>query len=387
MTDASPRLFVTLIGDVDQEPFARVKYGCLLESLRRAFPIEIRDATLRGLPRLFNALQVFSPDRRLWKERFYQNVPAFELRSASVARALRGQAGRVDLIFQIGVLYDASRGNTGIPAVIYTDYTSVLSGRRPELGRSPLTPEERKRWIRLEQAAFQRAAHICTRSEFVRASVIADYGIPPERVTAVGGGVNMTSLPALSSRAGTASPTVLFIGKDFYRKGGDILLRAFANVQMQLPGARLVMLTNGPLPAGLDLRGVEVIPPTWDRTFIHSLYQSADCFVLPSRLETWGDVLLEAMAFGLPCIGVSGEGMGEIITDPQNGLLVPPEDATALAGALVRLLSDANLRARMGGAARQRIESQFTWDHVVARIYPILMNAIQSSIVLKGRDA
>ncbi len=387
MAETSPRLFLTLIGDVEREPFARVKYGYLISALRREFPLAVCDATLRGLPRFYNALQVFSPNRKLWKERFYQNVPAFGLRSAAVARALHTLKDPIDLIFQVGVLYDACQPGTSLPSVIYTDYTSVLSGRRPELGRSPLTPGERQQWIALEQAAFLRAAHICTRSEFVRASVIADYGVPPDRVTAVGGGVNIDPLPALSNHPANPSPTALFIGKDFYRKGGDILLRAFALVRMQLPDARLIMLTDGPLPAGLDLRGVEILSPTWDRALIHSLYQRADCFILPSRLETWGDVLLEAMAFGLPCIGVSGEGMGEIIVDRQTGVLVPPEDTAALSGALVRLLSDADLRARLGQTARQRVESQFTWDRVVARISPILKIAIQSSVARKGRDA
>ncbi|TLM77142.1 MAG: glycosyltransferase family 4 protein, partial [Actinobacteria bacterium] len=322
MTVNSPHLFVTLIGDVDNEPFARVKYGHLLDALRRSFAVDACDATLRGLPRLFNALLAFAPQRRRWKERFYQNLPAFELRSAGVARALLKRAGAVDLVLQIGVLYDACRGT--IPAVIYTDYTAVLAGRRPELGRSPLTPDERRRWIALEGAAFQRAAHVCTRSEFVRASLVDDYGIPPDRVTAVGGGVNLAPLPVLVPRPANAAPTALFIGKDFYRKGGDLLLSAFAEVRRQLPRAQLLMLTEGPIPADLDLGGVEIIPPTWDRTLIQSLYRRADCFVLPSRLETWGDVLLEAMAFGLPCIGVTGEGMGELIADQHTGLLVPP---------------------------------------------------------------
>lgn len=382
----SPRLFVTLIGDVERESFAQVKYGFLLDALRRKFRIEVGDATLRGLPRLFNALQVFSPNRVLWKERFYQNVPAFQLRSAGVARTLHRHAD-IDLIFQIGVLYDACRASGDIPTLIYTDYTSTLSGRRPELGRSPLNSAQRQQWIALERAAFQRATHVCTRSEFVRASVIADYGIPPERVTAVGGGVNLSPLPEVAPRDPGVTPTALFIGKDFFRKGGDVLLRAFALAHAQIPEARLILLTAGPIPAGMDLRDVEIIPPSWDRVFIQSLYRRADCFVLPSRLETWGDVLLEAMAFGLPCIGVTGEGMGEIILDPQTGLLVPPEDVDSLATALVRLLSNAPLRRQMGSAARQRLESQFTWDQVVSRISPLIQTVIQNSFANKGRDA
>jgi glycosyltransferase involved in cell wall biosynthesis len=367
-----PRLFVTLIGDVKSEPFAQVKYGYLLRALEQKYSITTVDATLRGITRVYNALQVFTLDRKVWKERFYQNVPAFKLRSEKIARALKKQSSRVDLIFQIGVLYDACWENPNIPRVIYTDYTSILSSRKPDLGRSPQRANELGEWIALEKQAFQQSAHIFTRSDYVRDSVINDYQIPAGQVTAVGGGVNIDPLPEISPHQGTTPPTALFIGKDFYRKGGDILLRAFAEIRRQMPEARLLMVTDGPIPEGLELNNVEIIPPTWDRSVILSLYRQADCFVLPSRLETWGDVLLEAMSYGLPCIGVTGEGMSDIIEDQSTGLLIPPEDEGALSGALLQILSDSELRHQFSKAARQRVECQFTWDQVVARISPIM---------------
>ena len=93
-------------------------------------------------------------------------------------------------------------------------------------------------------------------------------------------------------------PTALFIGQDFHRKGGDLLLSAFAQVRQHVPQARLLCLTKGPIPAELPLDGVEVFEAEWDRDLVKQLYHQADLFVLPSRLETWGDVLLEAMAYG-----------------------------------------------------------------------------------------
>lgn len=386
MHNQQPRLFVTLIGDVAREPSAQVKYGYLLAALKRKYPLVVCDATLRGLPRIINAMQVFSPDRQLWKARFYQNVPAFKSRSRMVVEALRKQAGNIDLIFQIGVLYDACWENDGLPNILYTDYTSHLALQKPGLGRGPQQSTERMEWISLEKRAFQRAAHICTRSDFVRDSVIRDYQIPAEKVTAIGGGVNIDPLPTVPSSRKPHPPTALFIGKDFYRKGGDILLRAFQETRKMIPDARLMMVTDGPIPGDVVMDGVEIIQPTWDRSVIFSLYERADCFVLPSRLETWGDVLLEAMSFGLPCIGVSGEAMGEMITHHKTGEIVAPEDVEGLVNALTRLLSNGEMREQYGIAARQRVENDFTWDRVVSRISSVIENSIQISADSKWRS-
>jgi glycosyltransferase involved in cell wall biosynthesis len=133
-------------------------------------------------------------------------------------------------------------------------------------------------------------------------------------------------------------------------------------------------LTRDPIPSNLPLQGVKLIPPHWNRSSIINLYRQADLFVLPSRLETWGDVLLEAMAFGLPCIGVRDDAMGEIITHQQTGLLVQPGNIDDLTNALFQLLSDPTMRVQYGTAARQRIEETFTWELVAERLTKILNN-------------
>jgi len=256
--------------------------------------------------------------------------------------------------------------------LIYTDYTASLSARKLDSGRSPFTVSERQRWIALERKAFESAAHICTRSNFVRNSILHDYEIPPGKVTIVGGGVNIPVLPEPVLRLENQIPTVLFIGKEFYRKGGDLLLKAFAIAHEQVPVSRLFLVTRDPVPPELPQQGVAVIAPTWDRKAIANLYWKSDIFVLPSRLETWGDVLLEAMAFGLPCIGMAGEAMEEIIENGKTGIIVPPGDIDALAAELLRLLQDSSLRRSIGQAARRQMETEFSWDKVVQRMEPVI---------------
>jgi len=369
----APRIMATLAGNIERQPGIQAKYGLFLEALARAYPLAgVIDVSLHGLPRVLNAISVAHPDRAKWRERFYQNVPAFRSRSRRVARCLARERANVDVTLQIGVLYDACWHDGTLPNVIYTDYTALLSARSPDAGRSPFTDRQRESWVTLERQAYERATHVCTRSEFVRASIVEDYGISPDRVTVVGGGLNFSPFPDPPTRPPTSSPTVLFIGKELYRKGGDVLLQAFSVALASVPEARLILVTSDSIPSRLPLDSVDVIKPTWDRKVIATLFQRADVFVLPSRLETWGDVLLEAMAFGLPCIGVAGGVMEEIIQDETTGSIVAPGDRTALAATLTRLLQDESLRACWGAAGRRRVAETFTWDRVVGRIAPAI---------------
>lgn len=376
MSSSSPRVVGTLVGDIEHEPEARVKYGLLFEALGRRSPlVGVYDANLRGAARLVTALKSFRLGRRRWQERFRKDVTGFRLRSRHAAASLRPLASEADVILQVGALFDSRWNSLPLPSVIYTDYTVRLAARSPFQGYSPLSPRQRARRIELERQAYHRATHVLTRSERVRASMLTDYDLPSERVTAIGGGVNFPRLPVLPTGPADRSPTALFIGKSFYRKGGDLVLSAFAEARSRVPNARLVLVTGDEIPGDAPLDGATVVRSTWDRARIAELCGAADFLVLPSRRETWGDVLLEAMAYGLPCVGVHGEAMEEIIAHGETGLLVAPEDVGGLSAAMSELFLDRRRCRQWGLAARQRVEAWFTWERVVERMIPFLEEA------------
>ncbi len=358
----------TVYGDPARDPGSRTKYGLFFKALSQQLDlVDIIDARLRGIDRLRNGLISFNRNYTFWRERFYKNPVAFRWRSERLAARLRLPETQIDVVLQLGALFDSAWPPGSFPVVIYTDYTAALSARKPGAGRSPLKGTALANWLALERQAYQRAAHICVRSRLVQRSLVAEYGLPPERITVVGGGVNFEPLPEPVSDVERGSSLALFIGKDFHRKGGPLLLEAFAQARGHCPQARLLLVTDGPLPRTLP-EGVERLEPTWDRAIITDLYRRADFFVLPSLLETWGDAILEAMVFSLPCIGVEDDAMGEIILHEETGLLVPPDDAGALADALVRFYADQSLRRTLGTAGRQRVLAQFLWPQVAERI-------------------
>jgi glycosyltransferase involved in cell wall biosynthesis len=375
------RVLTALVGDVQRKADMQAKYGFLFAALaQRIDVVENYDATLHGLKRYVNALQSFDLSKKRWKERFFRNAPAFRIRSAAITRHLSKIHPLVDVVLQLGVMFDSSWGGSPVPVVIYTDNTTAITARRPHAGRFAFSQRELADWLEHEKGCYQRAAHICVRSNVVKRSLLNDYGIAPEKISVVAGGVNYVPLPDVPLRDTTKAPTVLFIGQDFYRKGGDLVLEAFARARTQFPDARLLVVTGSAIPKGLPMEGVSHQQIGWNRQELANLYRQADVFILPSRQETWGDVLLEAMAFGLPCIGVTGEAMEDIILPNQTGFLAFPEDVDGLASSLEVLLGQPDLRLKMGLKSAEIVRQKFTWEIVADKLVPIMENAAKRNL-------
>jgi glycosyltransferase involved in cell wall biosynthesis len=159
-------------------------------------------------------------------------------------------------------------------------------------------------------------------------------------------------------------------------KGHDVTMRAVVRLRRSGRNLRLALVGAGPEQSALeDLRTqlqlddvVELAGSLSEDDVIRRL-RRADAFVLASRSEPLGVAYMEAMALGLPTIGTDAGGVGEIITDGHDGLLVPPEDDDRLAAAIARLQDDPELRKRLGRNARQTIVDQFDSRIGAATLY------------------
>jgi len=108
--------------------------------------------------------------------------------------------------------------------------------------------------------------------------------------------------------------------------------------------------------------------------------------VMPSYYETFGISVIEAMAFGLPVVATNVGGLPEVVEDGVTGILVPPGDSEALAEGLIRLLSDADLRRRMGRAGQDRVRSEFTVDRIVDQTLAVYESVIRNARVSRGSN-
>jgi glycosyltransferase involved in cell wall biosynthesis len=154
---------------------------------------------------------------------------------------------------------------------------------------------------------------------------------------------------------GGGKKVLLWVGRMSPEKGLDFLALAYSRLRHQRDDVQLVLVGDGPYREQLT----ELLPGasflgyrTGDE--LATIYASADVFVFPGRAETFGQVLLEAAASGLPAVVIAGTGVNENVAPDETALVVPPGDAGGFVAALERLLDDDRLRQAMGLAARDR---------------------------------
>jgi alpha-maltose-1-phosphate synthase len=332
------------------------------------------DVDLYGAPRWMNAFRTLSPSPRRWRMRYRLHGPSFRARSRIAEQHLAGAPDDIDLILQVGATFRIADPGAR-PLVLYCDSNIELSRSGAPTGYSEaafLAPGEIEAIREREASVYRRADLIFTMSDFLRDSFIQDFQVAPERLVTLHCGPNITldetpSTPPIRD----PEPTILFVGRDFHRKGGDLLLDAFQRVRRRLPGARLLMVGPGErprVPDGVRIWGFQDPDTPEGRTAMDHAYRSARVFCLPTRFEPFGTSFIEAMAYHLPCVGPRAWAVPEIIQDGETGFLVPSEDPAALAEALVRLLSDETLTLRMGQAARRRTLERFTWPAIISRM-------------------
>jgi len=162
---------------------------------------------------------------------------------------------------------------------------------------------------------------------------------------------------------------VVCVSRLSYQKGIDVLLQAWRLVQQESPMARLIIVGTGPIQVQLERLAQELdirdsIELTGLRHDVPEQLHRGDIAVLPSRFEGMPNAVLEAMASGLPCVATRVSGSEDIIQHGVNGLLVESEDYQGLAEALLELLCDAVLVRRLGQAARETVEKQYSLEHI-----------------------
>jgi glycosyltransferase involved in cell wall biosynthesis len=244
--------------------------------------------------------------------------------------------------------------------------------------------------IARERRVYDGATAIFTFSEFVRQSFVNQVGVPADKVVAsyVGPNLDLASIRPRAARRPGAPPTILFVGKEFERKGGDVLLAAFRRVRRHLADARLTII--GPPDLTVDDPGVTSLgflrkdDPESLRVLTDA-YANADVFCLPTRYEPFGIVILEAMFHGLPCIATRDWSIPEMIRDGETGYTVPVGDEVTLADRLTSLLSDPARARTMGDAGLAHARERFTWPNVAERITREMQRRL--GVTSTGRDA
>jgi glycosyltransferase involved in cell wall biosynthesis len=249
----------------------------------------------------------------------------------------------------------------------------IITSRRNENIGGPMR-ERLNRWTaRLDD----RVIAVC---ELARQAEIERARVAPEHVVTIYNGVDAEQFSATNEQAAVRirrtlsipldAPLLGAVGRLHPQKDFTTLLAAVAQVKEHVPTAQLLLVGDGELRDDLeaqahllDLSATVIF--AGHRTDVPDILSTLDVFVLPSLWEGMPNVVLEAMATGLPVVATAVGGTTEVVVDGVTGLLVSPRNPDMLAQAIIRLLHDPDLRRKMGQAGQRRVEQYFSLKETI----------------------
>ena len=205
---------------------------------------------------------------------------------------------------------------------------------------------------------------------WLKKSLIERLNISPERVHHVGGGVNLNITKIKDNIK--ENNKILFVGRDFERKGGFLVLEAFKILKNSKKDAELHIEGPATCPFDNNIDGVFYYGDC-NHENIEELMNLCDIFCMPSYFEAYGLVFIEALAFGLPCIGRNAYEMPFFIENEKTGLLIDNDDPSDLASKMNTLLKDLSYKERVR-SRRDWYISNYSWDSVANKIYNTIEN-------------
>lgn len=329
----------------------------------------------------------FHRDREVWKGRVYSSA---DYRGA-LERVLRTRIVEQDKrypIVQLGAYVNAKR-IYGADARVFT----YQDGNHEEYLRSGFAPPGLKQdqglarqCFEFEKRVAELAELVLTTSEYLRRSFIDLFGISEERARVLGCGVNFPIPPQSAVlEKDYDSRQILFIGKEFIRKGGDTLCQAFRIVHRRFPDAKLHIVGPHSVPSeflsdgGVHFHGFLNRAITDQKQKLGNLFQRSTLFTLPSRYEPFGVAPLEAMSYGIPAIVTGRWALGENVIEGRTGFHVAADDPSGLADRIIAAWEQPVRLAKMGREARLHVETTFTWDLVVNCLEILLSPATKSA--------
>jgi len=307
-------------------------------------------------------LETLPPVRRNWSAR--ASLRARRLLARDDA------AARYDALFfhtQVTTLLSVPTMRR-VPTVVSLDATprnydvvGAAYGHRASGGPA----EEVKR--RLNMRPLHAARALVAWCEWAKGSLVDDYGVDPARVTVIAPGVDLDLWPRPAPRDDAGPARILFVGGDFARKGGEVLLEAFAGLR---DTCELHLVTGAAIAPAPGVHVYRDVAPNSD--LLKRLYATADIFALPTLADCFPLVTQEAMAAGLPVVSTGVGAIGEAVRDGETGLLVPPGDVAALRDALDALAADVSRRRAIGACGRAKAERDYNSVTNARRILGIM---------------
>ncbi len=297
-----------------------------------------------------------------------------------VRRQIRRMATDFDLVHfytqNTALLSVGSMKN--VPCVISLDTTNAENAYRiPFRTATRFTPLAVRVGRPFEQRVYRCADHVIANTGWAARSLREHYGLADERVTTMPFGI--VGPHTVAERAPVERPKIIFVGRQFQAKGGDMLLEVF---QRRFAGkAELVLITREPVEPAAGVTVIDDMEQGDARLW--AFLAESDIFAFPSSIDQAPNAVIEAMAAGLPVIAVRTSGIQEMVVDGTTGLLIEPGDAEGLEQALEILIDDIERRRSMGAKARCRFEHVYDAEKATAALVEIFHSVVAADEVAR----
>jgi glycosyltransferase involved in cell wall biosynthesis len=225
--------------------------------------------------------------------------------------------------------------------------------------------------------------HFLCNAAALKKIMIDRFQMPEDRITVIHNGVNLNYFrPAGESRP-SHGKVVLCVARLVPEKDHETLVAAFALVSARHPDAELWLVGDGPRQQAIRRLAQRLLPPQRIRLLsgqaeLAPILKQSRLLVLSSTHEGFPNVVLEAMAAGLPVVATNVGGLAEMVVDGETGWLVPPKNAPALADRISRLLADTAESIALGRAGRERVERRFSVATMVQQHEEVFLGLLDS---------
>jgi len=217
-------------------------------------------------------------------------------------------------------------------------------------------------------------ARIYTFSNWAR-EIYTRHGLPRKKVDVICPGFDV---PVIEERKPEREQvSFLFIGREFARKGGPLVVEAFNRLRESNAQVSLTVVTRD-LEQVKQGAGINVLPFMSREKLYQEIYPAADVFVMPTEAEGWGFANAEAMSFALPVISTNISAIPEIVEHRVTGLLIEPGDGEALFNAMRGLAESKDMREEMGWRGRERFIRNFSRDVFRSRLQEFYLSALRN---------
>ena len=279
--------------------------------------------------------------------------------------------------FQIVHTHDFYSNVLGVPAALIARVPVIVSSQR-DLGHLDLYKTHRRVWLRRLQ---NMSAAVLTNANAVRDALLTENSLPPEKVRVIHNGVDVERFRRASrDRAwlGLGQNTenekwIVLVGSMYSDvKGHPWLIAAAQSIVREFPDVRFLLVGDGVQRTEFEKQAEQLgvgihFSFLGRRDDVPPILTCCDIGVLPSRAEGLPNAVLEYLAAGLPTIATRVGGNMEIIRDGETGLLVPPEDASALSAAILRLLREQGLAAALARNGQSFVATNFSFQRMIER--------------------